>query len=326
MKKLLLSLIAVTCFTMAEAQFTITSTAVTFTGNAVPSATNAGTWYSYQPGAGYSGSFFCDASCSTPISAANCTLGGWDPNVQDGSAQTSPIAGVVFWGGSLRSVYATYGTCVIQKPSFGFHTGTAAGGGTSGNALDLSSASNNSIQFTYRADESITIEVQLWNPADYTDKLSGATISLNGDGQPHTVTYDFSSKWVGGATKNDVKQVCFTIPQTTTTAATSRFVISNIYVGSSVANTSNASYLLSQNALYPNPASLEVNVDIELKETSNIKVVISDMSGKVMNTISNEGVNNFNKVINLANYKQGIYVVGYFLNETPVANKLLMVK
>ena len=322
MKKIIFTLMTFISISVTNAQFTINSTSVSFIGNEVPSATSNGTFYSYQPNSG-----FCDNSCSVPLTS--CTVGGWDPNVQSGSSQTTPVNGVVFWGGNLRSIYTTSNSaCVIKKPNFGFYTGRFSGGASSGTALDLSSSINNKIQFTYISNTSLIIELQLWNPANYVDKLSDATIALTGDGIEHTVTYNFSSNWIDTVKiKNDIKQVAFTIPQTTNTSSTTEFVLSNITLGSSVTTGVNiASDKVSQNFLFPNPTSEIVNLEMELKLASDIRVLISDITGKVMKTIAANDVINFSHTIDVSKYTQGLYVVGYYLNGIPVDNKLLMIR
>lgn len=323
MKKLLLFTAAALTMGLVNAQMTVTSTGVTFTGNTPPSGSQTGYFYTYQPNNG-GGTFYIDGGCST-AGAQPGDVGGFDPTVYDATTAASSRPGVIFYGGMIRTVY--YGTpCAPQYPSFGFHTGSASGGIASGANVDLSLAANQKIKFTYQSDLAVTLSLQLFDQT-YTSKLnSGANISLLGDGVQHTITLDFSSYIQGGADMTNVRQISLTY---TSDVASGNFGISlaDIQVGSAVvAATNKAAANITGSKLYPNPVSDVANIELDLISTSDVKVTVSDMMSKEVAVIADGKYTSVKKSLDVTSFAKGIYTVNYFINGAPAKAEMLVVK
>ncbi len=82
---------------------------------------------------------------------------------------------------------------------------------------------------------------------------------------------------------------------------------------------------LSQN--YPNPAKDITTVSYKVEEGSNVKFVVTNLLGQVVETISlgnvSYGVNDLR--INTANYSEGVYSYTLLVNEEPMSSKKMIV-
>lgn len=103
-----------------------------------------------------------------------------------------------------------------------------------------------------------------------------------------------------------------------------QLVISNFSVGNVTLATNSASVVSSK--LYPNPTSDVANLELNLKNASAVKVVVSDMMGKVVAEVANTNTASVKESINVANLTKGVYTVNYYVNGAPAKAEMLVVK
>jgi hypothetical protein len=273
---------------------------------------------------------YSDAGCSTPLAQGSgaTDLGGFDPAQYDATSVTPARPdGIIFYGGKIARVF--YGTpCSPNDPSFGFHTGTSAGGVASGTDVDLSATANQKISFSYTSDAAMTVYLQLLDQT-YTGKLDdtkpATAINLIGDGASHTVSIDFSSAVLGGAVMTNVRQVSF-IYSSTTLSPNFGIALANIKVGSAVTAVNPASYMVTSAVVYPNPASSSATLSMELKSNANVKVIISDLMGREMKVVSEGNFASTTETFSVADLAKGLYKVTYLVDGVPAQTQSLMVK
>ncbi len=94
------------------------------------------------------------------------------------------------------------------------------------------------------------------------------------------------------------------------------------YVLSTPAATSTITF----SKLYPNPATESASIEVSLKESSDLKVTLSDLMGREVAVVANERSLDVNKSFSTANLAKGMYTVNYFINGAPAKAELLMVK
>lgn len=76
-------------------------------------------------------------------------------------------------------------------------------------------------------------------------------------------------------------------------------------------------------SVYPNPASDLVNISFDLSTSADVTIMISDISGKEIETVSLNNVAGIKNVdINVADYKAGVYLVNMISNGERVVKKL----
>ncbi len=80
--------------------------------------------------------------------------------------------------------------------------------------------------------------------------------------------------------------------------------------------------------VYPNPATNNVNVNIELKNNSNVKLEIVDLTGKTVssNTYSNVAAGSHSYDVNTTAISSGIYVINVITNGERISEKLVIRK
>jgi hypothetical protein len=83
---------------------------------------------------------------------------------------------------------------------------------------------------------------------------------------------------------------------------------------------------ISSTKVYPNPVSDMVNVEMELKSSSAVKITLTDLMGKEVMTIANGNMSSLNESFSVANLNKGIYTVNYFINGSAAKAEMLMVK
>ncbi len=68
------------------------------------------------------------------------------------------------------------------------------------------------------------------------------------------------------------------------------------------------------------------NVELNLKSSSEVKVILSDLLGKEVMTIATGTMSSLSESFSVANLHKGIYTVNYFVNGSAAKAELLMVK
>ncbi len=80
-------------------------------------------------------------------------------------------------------------------------------------------------------------------------------------------------------------------------------------------------------SIYPNPASDYVSIELDVEETSNINIVIYDITGKAVISKSNDNVRGFQNInIPLSTIHPGSYIVRILFDNEPVSIKKLIVR
>jgi hypothetical protein len=327
MKKTILSIAAMLMTSsLSMAQFTLTSTSLTFTGNTNPANGTHGQFYNNQPNNG-GGTMYANNTCTTVITQGPgaAEVGGFDPSIHDPSSGGNP-SGVTFFGGKLRTVY--YGaTCTENIPSLGFHTGTNLGDlQTTGQDIDLSDPANQVIQFQYRSDASMTLELQLFD-AFYNTKLVGVpAISIVGDNAYHTVDINFSAYKVGDdASMAACRQVSL-LYNSTTLSPGFGFSLANIKLGSVLVTGINNSTSVANTNLFPNPSTGTTTISGELKSVSDVKITLVDMLGQEVKVIAEERTSTINSTFDVSTLKKGIYSVVTNIDGSPSKSQMLVVR
>jgi hypothetical protein len=78
--------------------------------------------------------------------------------------------------------------------------------------------------------------------------------------------------------------------------------------------------------LYPNPGADKVTVELELKSQSDVKIALSDLTGREVMIITQGTASSFNTDFQVESLSEGAYAVSYFINGIPAKSELLMVR
>ena len=86
-------------------------------------------------------------------------------------------------------------------------------------------------------------------------------------------------------------------------------------------NTSNAAIT----SVYPNPTSGATTVKYTLKNTSDVTVVVTDVTGKLISEVQNNAVNAGEQTLNFdaSSYSNGVYYVTISTEESTVTRKFV---
>jgi len=326
MKKTILSIAALLMTSgLSMAQFTYvpnatTPTGLTFTANAVPS-TGYGRFYNDQPNNNGT-TFFLDNACS--VDPATGDVGGFDGAIHDASTGGG-ASGVTFFGGDVRNVF--YGApCTEHIPSVGFSTSNGTPPlATNGLDIDLSDPANQIIQFDYKSQAALSLQLQLFDGA-YNTKLVTVPVALLGDNAYHTKTINFSSSLIGASsTLTDVRQVSLLY---NSTVKSGTFVVSlaNIKLGSALVTGINNSTSVANANLFPNPSTGTTTISGELKSVADVKITLVDMLGQEVKVITEERTSTINTTFDVSTLKKGIYSVVTNIDGAPSKSQMLVVR
>lgn len=83
---------------------------------------------------------------------------------------------------------------------------------------------------------------------------------------------------------------------------------------------------IASSVIYPNPATENATVKLNLKSTSNVKVTLSDMMGREVAVVAEGSMNSMEKSFDVSEFTKGLYTVNYFINGAPAKAELLMVR
>jgi hypothetical protein len=146
-----------------------------------------------------------------------------------------------------------------------------------------------------------------WSPSLYTindfSKFAGFYIVVNGGA---------TESWCSAPANN----VCDLF--------TGTVQFDNLVIGT-VTSTNEASSIASSK-LFPNPATSEATLNLELKSNSNVKVVVSDVLGKEMMTVVDGNFSSVSKTFSTEALNAGVYNVTYYVNGSAAKTELLMKK
>lgn len=88
----------------------------------------------------------------------------------------------------------------------------------------------------------------------------------------------------------------------------------------------NAAKQISASKLFPNPASSEATVELNLHNAAEVKVTLTDMMGREVKVIADKKASSLVETFSVAGLTSGLYTVNYFIDGAPAKAELLMVK
>ncbi len=200
--------------------------------------------------------------------------------------------------------------------------------------LNLSSAANQKISVDLKSDDGtnalpLTYTLRLEDISN--NSLLDETATLNVTGTTQTFNIDLSSHLASGKDLSSVKKIIFLYSSCPSSAPVSaaHLRISNFNAGSYASTpTSVNDELLSRISdakLYPNPASSTATVELALKTSSKVKVVVSDVLGNSVRTLEEQNTDAYAASFDVSNLSSGIYYVSYQIDGTPVKTEKLVI-
>ncbi len=146
------------------------------------------------------------------------------------------------------------------------------------------------------------------------------------------VDFIFDAAAFTGSTPNAVDQTKIAtfviyIAHNASSTYTGTVTFDYMSIGSSTTNVKGINSSIADAKLYPNPLiNQNATVDITLNDVSDVKVIVSDITGRILSTIEEQNVVSFNKTLTTAQLKEGTYLVSYVINNDPVKTELLIIR
>jgi hypothetical protein len=168
---------------------------------------------------------------------------------------------------------------------------------------------------------SVTQPAVLAATGTFTNATSGNNGAVNITVTGGTSAYAFA--WSNGATTEDIIGLgsgTYTVTITDVNNCTASASFSIISVGISGVEQ------ISKFNVFPNPTNGLVNLEIVLHETTDLKVELADINGKVLFSQNAGNVKSYNRVLNLAEYSSGIYLVRVSAEKLNVVQRLTLTK
>ncbi|MBX9850199.1 MAG: T9SS type A sorting domain-containing protein [Cytophagaceae bacterium] len=165
-------------------------------------------------------------------------------------------------------------------------------------------------------------------PAGRLAEFTATTSAVANQWETLTFTYGTAGGNLpgAGATVTNVDQLVILFSPNTTTPYTIRF---DDLMGPEMVPLAgvNASSKISASSVYPNPSNGLTHVRFNLTETSEVKVIVSDMMGREIAVVLDATrAGEVNEVFNVAGLTHGLYTINYYINGSPAKSELLMVK
>lgn len=110
-------------------------------------------------------------------------------------------------------------------------------------------------------------------------------------------------------------------------AGPSTLSVDHLRVGGLPLSVSGTSVIASS-VLFPNPSNGQTFTEFNLKEGSDVKIIITDMTGRQLDVVLEGKLNagTHTSEFNVSNYVNGVYYVNYYINNEPSKMQMLMVK
>ncbi|MCS6824329.1 MAG: T9SS type A sorting domain-containing protein, partial [Cytophagaceae bacterium] len=105
---------------------------------------------------------------------------------------------------------------------------------------------------------------------------------------------------------------------------TSSFYIDYIYIGAAPTSFTTAESNLVSSMMYPNPANDKVNIQLILNSVSDVKINITDLTGKELLSSTETNVSELNASLDVSSLHTGTYMVNYIVNGMMAKSELLL--
>lgn len=126
-----------------------------------------------------------------------------------------------------------------------------------------------------------------------------------------------------------IKPASFSATDCTPTSVSGSIKLKNLNVGTAScapASVNTAKLNISSVSVYPNPAAGKANIELKMKQASDVKIVVVDMMGREVMQVAEGSFTELNKEINTSALQKGIYAVNVILNGNSAETKLLVVE
>ena len=301
MKKLLFSAaICASTFSYAQFETTGSNTGLSYAGGAQETA-NVASWETQVPKSS-------DINCTSPATGTVTPTAGTSMNFTFANALS----------GYTR--FTPGGECVEDSPLFAVNLA---------NPINLSAAENKKLSI---AISSSTAFLLLVNVSNGTTVLLPKPLEIAVRGGNERIVYpvQFLEPLNSTADLSSIKKILF-IHQTygENKPLNATVSVSGLSVGSAQMLTGiAASHYVANSSLFPNPADAATTATFNLMESSNVKVTLSDLSGQVMQVISNGNMTAGSQQLdfNVTGLAKGMYCVNYYVNGAAAGIQKLIVK
>jgi hypothetical protein len=203
--------------------------------------------------------------------------------------------------------------------------------GNSGDTL-IDMSSHKTITFTMKSTVNVTVRLDVRSDSNdvyATDKYP-VTQNLVGDGSYHILTFDFNNKFINWQNNlvdsTEIHSLVLNFNRNVSPAATGTVTFDQFKIGQVVTGINKATQNIASSCLFPNPSSGNTNINLTLKETAKVKVVLTNALGQEVQVIADKTANVLNESFNVSGFAQGMYNVTYYLDGAPAKSELLMVK
>ncbi|MCU0429679.1 MAG: T9SS type A sorting domain-containing protein [Cytophagaceae bacterium] len=102
--------------------------------------------------------------------------------------------------------------------------------------------------------------------------------------------------------------------------------LGSVSIGSAQLTSTASASSIASSKLFPNPATSEASISLELKSASALKVVLSDVMGKEVMTVADGNYSTLNTTFSTEALNAGVYNVTYYVNGAVAKTELLMKK
>jgi hypothetical protein len=200
--------------------------------------------------------------------------------------------------------------------------------------LDLSATANQKIKVSLR---NIDPNTKLGVPIKYNVRLEDASnaqltshIPINVTGTTEAFTIDLSNNIMSGKSLAAVKKIIFLYDGCAegTVYDPTKLFFSDFKVGSYLVDgiEDELASRINSTTVYPNPATTGVNLSVDLKQISAVKVVLNNAIGAQVKVIADQTTTNLTQSFSVADLSAGVYFLSYHIDGVAVKTEKLIVE